>query len=80
VIARTKINILFQYIRTLTVIGRKLIIIRSDRDVETIILADYHIAFRKKNNSNLTINEIYYYGINIKNQQIELWWEQLINI
>jgi hypothetical protein len=45
--------------RTLTAIGRKLIIIRSDRNVETIILADCHVAFRKKNYLNLTVDEIY---------------------
>jgi hypothetical protein len=67
VTARTKISILFQYIRTLTVTERKPIIIRSDWGVETIILVDYYIAFRKKDDPNLTIDEVYYYDINIKN-------------
>jgi hypothetical protein len=71
VIARTKISILFQYIRTFIAIGRKSIIIRNDRGVETIILIDYHVALRKKNNPNLTVNEIYYYDTNIKNQRIK---------
>jgi hypothetical protein len=48
VTARTKINILSQYIRTLIAIGRKSIIIRNDRSVETIILADCYIIFAKK--------------------------------
>jgi hypothetical protein len=72
VTARTKINILFQYIRTLTAIERKSTIIRSDRGVETTILTDRHITLRKKDDPNLMVNEIYYYGINIKNQRIEL--------
>jgi hypothetical protein len=67
VTARTKISILFQYIRTFTVTEYKLIIIRSDRDVGTIILIDSHVALRKKDDPNLTVDEIYYYDINIKN-------------
>jgi hypothetical protein len=69
---RTRISILFQYIRIFIITGRKSFIIRSDRGVETIILADCHVALRKKDNPNLTIDEIYYYDINIKNQRIKL--------
>lgn len=75
--ARTQISVLCQYVNTLDASQRKPKIIRSDRGIETTMLADCHFELRRKDEPDIEFKDVYYYGTSVKNQRIEAWWEQL---
>ncbi|KAL1959742.1 hypothetical protein VTO42DRAFT_1328 [Malbranchea cinnamomea] len=52
-------------------------ILRSDRGVETTLIAAAYHAFRKKNDPNISFSDCYRFGTSIANQRIEAWWGQL---
>ena len=62
--------------RTLKVI---LIVIRSDRGVETLIMTDAHYELKKAAapEANFQINNVFAFDKNIYNVRIENWWRQL---
>jgi hypothetical protein len=89
---RTQISVAKQFcitVQTYNVFPR---IVRSDRGVETAIMADvqYSLGVYDKHNQGLTpvdrhgnpldewpLNEFYVYGTSTKNVRIETWWGQL---
>jgi hypothetical protein len=44
--------------------------------METSIFADYYFALNRIEEPEIKLNNIYYYGINIKNQRIKLFWQE----
>jgi hypothetical protein len=75
VTARTQISVLSQYVNFLQTTGRKPRVIRSDRGVETPLLADCHLALSRVEDPDVKLDDIYLFGTSTKNQRIEAWWE-----
>jgi hypothetical protein len=75
--SHTAVSVLIQYLTTLRAEGVQPQFIRSDRGVETTLLAAAHHAFMKKHKAELAFPECYWYGTSTANQRIEAWWAQL---
>jgi hypothetical protein len=55
---------------------RKSRIIRNNRDMKTFIFTNYHFALNRIEKSEVKLDNIYYYKIDIKNQRIKLFWQK----
>ena len=68
-----------QYLVVARTLGMIPVIIRSDRGVETPMMADAHHELRKAAapEANLQIGDVYAFGKSIYNIRIEGWWAQL---
>ena len=75
--SRTAISILRQYLNTLETQKVLPLIVRSDRGVETPMVASAQYEFRKKHDPKVTFSECYRFGTSTANQRIESWWGQL---
>ena len=89
---RTQISVVKQFCVTVQIYNVFPRIVRSDRGVETAIMADvqYSLGVYDKHRQGLTpvdrrgepldewpLNEFYVYGTSSKNIRIESWWGQL---
>lgn len=53
------------------------ITIRSDRGVETPMMANAHIQLHAALNPSIDPSQVYWYGTSTLNQKIESWWRQM---
>lgn len=74
---RTAISALKQYLYTLDTQGVMPQIIRSDRGIETPMLAAAHHEFIKCTREDASFDGCFRYGTSTANQRIEGWWSQL---
>lgn len=75
--ATTQVSVLYQYRTCLEAIGRMPNILRSDHGGETPMIADLHLALRRKEEPDIQLDDVYVYGSSTKNQRIESFWGQL---
>jgi len=75
--SHTAKSVLRQYVNA--VAQKKVVphILRSDRGVETTMIAAAHYELRKCHDPEMTIGRCYRYGTSTANQRIEAWWNQL---
>jgi hypothetical protein len=74
---RTAISTLRQFLDTVTDTNIQPMKIRSDRGVETPLLASSHFALRKQQDPDISFNDCYWFKTSTSNQRIESWWGQL---
>ena len=74
--AHTSISCVRQFLDTVK--ERKIIprILRSDRGVETGLIAAAHHRLRQVHEPDISLNDCFFYGTSTKNQRIESWWGQ----
>ena len=72
--SHTAKSVLRQYVNA--VAQKKVVphILRSDRGVETTMIAAAHYELRKCHDPEMTIGSFYRYGTSTANQRIEAWW------
>jgi hypothetical protein len=75
--SHTAISVLVQYLTTLNTENVHPQFVRSDRGVETPLLAAAHHEFMKRHKPELSFSNCYFYGTSTSNQRIEAWWGQL---
>ncbi|CAP93803.1 Pc16g11330 [Penicillium rubens Wisconsin 54-1255] len=75
--ARTGVSVLHQAIYEYKNRGFLLRKIRSDRGIETILLADGHFMLRQLGEPSVQPKDCYIYGRSVDNQRIEAWWGML---
>jgi hypothetical protein len=75
--AHTQFAVFAQYIRVVEEHGFFPFLLRSDRGVETVMVADAHIALHKKFDPSTNFPSVYRYGTSKKNQRVESWWQQM---
>jgi len=75
--SHTAVSALVQFLTTLRTEDIHPQRIRSDRGVETPLLAAAHHAFMKKHDSEISFADCYFFGTSTANQRIEAWWAQL---
>jgi hypothetical protein len=75
--SRTAISVLRQYLNTLETQKIMPLVIRSDRGVETPMIASAHHEFRKRIDPAVSFSECFRFGTSTANQRIESWWAQL---
>lgn len=75
--ASTAVSCAHQYFQALEEVQLQPRFIRSDRGVETVILADAHYQLQTLYEPDLEFQECYLYGTSTANQRIEAWWQQL---
>jgi hypothetical protein len=76
----TQISVVSQYLKMVGELGFMSQIVRSDRGVETPMLADGHYTLRlntEGDHTGLLLQHCYYFGKSTKNIRIESWWRQL---
>jgi len=75
---RTQIAVLKYYIYTI----KKFSIpkaIRTNKGVETVLLAAAQFAFRKAAKPHIQLEKTWAYSTSTKNQRIERWWRTLVD-
>lgn len=91
--SKTQASVLAQYLETALAGGRIPKIIRTDRGVETALVADAHYYLRhtmhrngdrsgdrggdRSASSSIELGDCFHYGTSKQNQRIESWWGQL---
>lgn len=75
--ASTAVSCVHQYLQTLEAVQLQPRFVRSDRGVETVMLADAHYQLQETYEPDLQFEECYLYGTSTANQRIEAWWQQL---
>jgi hypothetical protein len=75
--AHTQFGVFAQYIRVVEEHGCFPHLLRSDRGVETAMMADAHLALHRKLDPNTSFSGVYRYGTSKMNQRIESWWQQM---
>jgi hypothetical protein len=75
--ACTAVSCLRQFLETLETIEQQPRFVRSDRGVETVMLADAHYQLQTSAEPELQFQDCYLYGTSTANQRIEAWWQQL---
>jgi hypothetical protein len=75
--AHTAVSVLRQYVDTLEDEQVHPFILRSDRGVETPLIASAHHEFVKKHDATIAFKDCYYYGTSVKNTRVEKWWGNL---
>jgi hypothetical protein len=75
--ACTAVSCLRQFLETLETIEQQPRFVRSDRGVETVMLADAHYQLQTFAEPELQFQDCYLYGTSTANQRIEAWWQQL---
>jgi hypothetical protein len=71
--ARTAVSVMRQVLDTFATSGFQPMKFRSDRGLETGLLADTHYDIRKKGDPLVTAKDCYIYGRSVDNQRIEAW-------
>lgn len=75
-LAKTKLSVFAQYLATVQAGGRIPQIVRSDRGVETAMLADVHLQLSELVRGVLEFEDAFWYSTSKQNQTIESWWGQ----
>ena len=75
--ACTAVSVLRQYVDTLKDEQVHSCILRSDCGVETPLVAAAHHEFVKKHDSDIDLEDCYFYEISTKNVWVEKWWGNL---
>ena len=73
----TQVSCLRQYLEVIKELGFQPRFIRSDRGVETGMLAAAHFELQKNEVPDLEFDDCWIYGTSTANQRIEAWWQQL---
>jgi hypothetical protein len=71
------VSVLRQYLDIINTVGVHPQIIRSDRGVETNLIAAAHYELMRKHFPDTTLEACYRFGTSTANQRIEAWWAQL---
>jgi hypothetical protein len=74
---RTAISVLRQYLDTLQDVKRCPRMLRSDRGVETTLIAAVHHRIVQSQLPEIPLADCYLFGTSTANQRIEAWWGQL---
>lgn len=74
--ARTGFAVMALYLDVLRQNGIRPKVIRSDKGVETLMLANLHHALARVDSPELPFSDCYFYGTSTSNQRIEAWWGQ----
>lgn len=79
------VSVLRQYIDCVTDLGYGPLHIRSDRGVETPMIADAHYQLHKataieEGRTPYEFSDVYWFGTSTANQRIEAWWAQLAKV
>ena len=77
IFALTQINVLRQFLNVFFIIKHESRFVRSNRDIKIIRLIDTHYYLKRAYDSKLIFINCYMYDINISNQRIEFWWQQM---
>lgn len=76
--ACTTISVLSQYVSVTKEAGKFPKFIRSDKGVETTMMASAHHAYHKdKSYEPIEFEQCFLYGTSTNNQRIESWWGRL---
>jgi hypothetical protein len=75
--SRTAVSVLKQYTDTLETNGVFPQVLRSDRGVETPLVAAAHHEFMRRHRPDASFDGCFRYGTSTANQRIESWWGQL---
>jgi hypothetical protein len=75
--ASTAVSCAHQFFEALEEVELQPRFVRSDRGVETVMLADAHYQLQTSYEPDLEFQECYLYGTSTANQRIEAWWQQL---
>ncbi len=75
--SHTSISCLRQFLDSAKETGKIPRVIRSDRGVETGLLAAAHHRLRRDHEPDILFKDCFFYGTSTKNQRIESWWNQL---
>ena len=74
--AKTGYAVLALYLRRLRQTNVRPMIIRSDKGIETMMLANLHHALALVDHPSIPFKSCYFYGKSTSNQRIESWWQQ----
>lgn len=75
--ASTAVSCAHQFFQALEEVQLQPRFVRSDRGVETVMLADAHYQLQTSYEPDLEFQDCYLYGTSTANQRIEAWWQQL---
>lgn len=75
--SRTAVSVLRQFLDVLETTKQQPRFVRSDRGVETILMAEAQHKLQQSRHPETQISECYLYGTSTANQRIESWWLQL---
>jgi hypothetical protein len=75
--ATTAVGIPSQYITTLEIVGIRQKFLLSDHGTKTslVVNAQWQFAEIELGDQNLPFKGVHLYGISIRNQMIEAWWD-----
>ena len=74
---RTAVSVLRGYLDTITALEQQPRFVRSDRGVETGMMAHAHLLLQQVYDPDLKIQDCYMFGTSTANTRIESWWPQL---
>ena len=72
------VSVLRQFLNVVDEIKLQSWIIWSDQDSETSLLTETHHKFIRAYDSDISLEDCYFYDTSVKNQRIEIWWRQLM--
>jgi hypothetical protein len=75
--ARTAVSTYRQFLDVLEFTQRQPRFIRSDRRLETSLLAEAQHKLQQTKKPEIQLSECYIYGTSTSNQRIEAWWNEL---
>ena len=72
------INMLTQFLDIVQNVQLQSWIIQSDQDLKTFLLTEAHHKLIRVYDSDIFLEDCYFYNTSVKNQRIEIWWRQLM--
>ena len=76
--ACSEVSVLRQFLNVVDEIKLQSWIIWSDQDSETSLLTETHHKFIRAYDSDISLENCYFYDTSVKNQRMKIWWRQLM--